>query len=249
MTPFDPPPQDLEPAPEPVPPRPNDPFWSYQDFFFFLALCFPALIISVGIIRGIALMIPMGKPFQSLLAQLLWYGLVFSALYALLRMRYRRPFWRSLGWKYPVRGAAASIFAGPVLAISLGMLGYFLRTPETPQTFQQMFQDRPTIIFFGIFVLILGPLCEELAFRGFLMPLLVRSLGAASGIIATGLMFGLLHAPEYEWHWQQVVLIATAGSVFGWVRYKTGSLAPAVFMHSTYNLTQFLAFILQSRTI
>jgi membrane protease YdiL (CAAX protease family) len=112
-----------------------------------------------------------------------------------------------------------------------------------------MLDNRPTLILFSIFVVILGPLCEELAFRGFLLPLFVRSLGAAAGIMVTGLLFGCLHAPEYSWSWRHVLLVSLAGSVFGWVRYKTGSAAASTYMHSTYNLTQFAAFVAQSRTI
>jgi CAAX protease family protein len=124
-----------------------------------------------------------------------------------------------------------------------------LRTPEISLPFQQMLDNRPTVLLFSIFVVILGPLCEELAFRGFLLPLFVRSLGAAAGIIVTGLLFGCLHAPEYSWSWRHVLLVSLAGCVFGWVRHQTGSTAAATYMHSTYNLTQFAAFVAQSRTI
>jgi membrane protease YdiL (CAAX protease family) len=112
-----------------------------------------------------------------------------------------------------------------------------------------MLDNRPTVLLFSIFVVILGPLCEELAFRGFLLPLFVRSLGAAAGVVVTGLLFGCLHAPEYSWSWRHVLLVSLAGCVFGWVRYQTRSTAAATYMHSTYNLTQFAAFVAQSRTI
>jgi membrane protease YdiL (CAAX protease family) len=247
MTPYSPEP----PAPQPPIPEtaPQSPFWNYQDLLFFLSLCFPSLLVAVLIVRVLSAVTPMGKPFQGLLAQLIWYSLIFGSLYALLRLRYGQPFWRSLGWRVPVIGAAASFFAGPLLAVLIGLLGSVLRTPEITLPFQEMLRGRPTILLFAVFVVILGPLCEELAFRGFLLPLLVRSFGAAAGIILTGFLFGSLHAPEYGWHWQHVVLISTAGSVFGWVRFKTGSTAAAAFMHSTYNLTQFAAFLAQNRTV
>ena len=60
-------------------------------------------------------------------------------------------------------------------------------------------------------------------------------------------MFGLLHLPEYEKSWKHGLLIATAGAIFGWVRYRTGSTAAATFMHSSYNLTQLAAFLAQTR--
>jgi membrane protease YdiL (CAAX protease family) len=108
-----------------------------------------------------------------------------------------------------------------------------------------MLENRPTLMLFAIFVVLLGPLCEELAFRGFLMPLLMRSLGPAAGIVGTGALFGCLHAPEYSWSWRHVLLITVAGSTFGWVRYRTGSTAASTFMHASYNLTQLAAFLAQ----
>ena len=243
----------MTPTDQPVPPptaAPPQPFWDYQDLGLFISLCFPSLLVTILLIRALSGVIPYGKPFQGLLAQLVWYVLVFGSLYALLRVRYRQPFWRSLGWKMiPFSTTAMCFVGGPFLAVAIGYLGYLLRTPEISLPFQQMLDNRPTLILFSVFVVILGPLCEELAFRGFLLPLFVRSLDAAGGIIVTGLLFGCLHAPEYSWSWRHVLLVAVAGSVFGWVRYITGSTAAAAYMHSTYNLAQFAAFVAQSRTI
>ena len=64
---------------------------------------------------------------------------------------------------------------------------------------------------------------EELAFRGFLMPLLIRSLGAAGGIVLTGVIFGSVHGYEYQWSWQYMLLISLVGCIFGWAKYKTQS--------------------------
>jgi hypothetical protein len=207
-------------------------------------------LITILLVRALSGVIPYGKPFQGLLAQLVWYALVFGALYALLHLRYRQPFWRSLGWNMiPFSTTAMCFVGGPFLAVAIGYFGYVLRTPEISLPFHQMLDNRPTLLLFSLFVVVLGPLCEELAFRGFLLPLFVRSLGAAGGIIVTGLLFGCLHAPEYSWSWRHVLLVAVAGSVFGWVRYVTGSTTAATYMHSTYNLTQFAAFLAQSRTL
>jgi len=224
------------------------PFWNYLDLAFFISLGFPALLISAFIVRGFAGALQLGKPFQGLLAQLIWYAFIFGALYGLLRLRYNEPFWRSLGWKIlPFPGSLLPFLAGPALAITLGIVGHILKAPQIKLPFEQMLVDRPTTIFFAVFVVILGPLCEELAFRGFLMPLLVRSLGAVPGILATSLLFGGVHAPEYAWSWQHVLLVSIAAMVFGWVRYRTGSTTASTVLHSTYNLTQFAFFMSQAR--
>ncbi|HYL39664.1 MAG TPA: type II CAAX endopeptidase family protein [Bryobacteraceae bacterium] len=224
------------------------PFWDYQDFLLFIAAAFPALLIAAFFVRVVSATAALGKPFQGLVAQLIWYALSFGALYLILRTRYGRPFWSSLGWKFPFRAMTRILFGGPLLAIAIGYLGYVLRTPDIQMPFRQMLANQPTLILFAIFVVILGPLCEELAFRGFLMPLLMRSFGPTVGIVVTGALFGCLHAPEYAWSWRHVLLITLAGSAFGWVRYRTGSTAASIFMHAAYNLTQLAAFLAQSGT-
>jgi membrane protease YdiL (CAAX protease family) len=238
------PPPEFPPAP---PPSETVPFWNYQDLVMFLAFALPSLVIAAFAVQALPFTRSYGKAFQGLLAQLIWYILVFGALYLMLRGRYHRPFWRSLGWQFPFHGMAITLFGGPLLAFGIGYLGYILRTPEVATPFRQMVANRPTFVLFGIFVIAIGPLCEELAFRGFLMPLLIRSFGVAAGILATGALFGALHAPEYAWSWRHVFLITAAGCAFGYVRYRSGSTAASTFMHSAYNLTQFAAFLGQGQ--
>jgi len=50
----------------------------------------------------------------------------------------------------------------------------------------------------GVFGVTIGPLCEELIFRGFLMPLLTRSFGALPAS-AAAVPFALMHGEEYAW--------------------------------------------------
>jgi len=249
MTPRDPLETPVFPAaPPPFSSEPRrSPFWDYQDLLVFFSLAFPSLFIAVYAVRAVAFFIPLSVPFRELMVQLIWYVLVFSVLYALLRWRYQQPFWRSLGWAPPFRFANLAFIAGPFVAIGIGYLGVVIRTPEIQIPFRQMLADRPTVILFSVFAVVIGPLCEELAFRGFLMPLLVRSAGPLVGVVLTGVLFGGLHAPEYEWSWKHVLLLSTAGIVFGWVRYRTGSTAAATFMHSSYNLTQLAALLAQGR--
>ena len=112
-----------------------------------------------------------------------------------------------------------------------------------------MFGSGGTIVLFGILAVVVGPVAEELAFRGFLMPLLIRSLGAAGGIVLTGIIFGSIHGYEYQWSWQYMLLISLAGCVFGWAKYKTQSTLASALMHCTFNLTQFAALLWRSRTL
>jgi membrane protease YdiL (CAAX protease family) len=103
------------------------------------------------------------------------------------------------------------------------------------------------ILLFGLFAIIIGPLFEEMIFRGFMQPLLTRDLGIPAGIILTAAIFGLLHAPEYSGAWQYVVLVGFAGACFGWVRVRGRSLIPSAIMHAGFNFIFFLAALFQNR--
>ncbi|HTW64180.1 MAG TPA: type II CAAX endopeptidase family protein [Bryobacteraceae bacterium] len=242
-------PPPLEPSPLlPEPPPPREPFWDYTDLLLFVFLLFASL--ALALVVGIILFSKLNPAFRLLLPQILWYVLAFSALKVLLLIRYGRPFWSSLGWRsIPIPAALGALFMGPVLAISVSLLGAALRTPPIELPFQQMLGAPGANVLLGILVVILGPAAEELAFRGFLMPLLIRSLGASAGIILTGFIFGSIHGYEYEWSWRYMLLISLVGCVLGWAKYRTKSTAASALMHSTFNLTQFAAFLWQSRAL
>jgi uncharacterized protein len=254
MTPLDPSsdPIGLTPIPDPQPPipSPRSPFFDYSDLFFFVGFALASIVIAVVLVRGARLLAPISTPVQLLLVQTVWYAILFGALAALFRVRYDRPFWRSLDFRpIPFASLTGAILAGPVLALLVGLLGSALRTPEINLPFEQMLGSRATTVFLGLVVVILGPIAEELAFRGFLMPLLIRSLGAAAGIVLTGIVFGSIHGYEYRWSWQYMLLISVVGCAFGWAKYKTQSTVTSAFMHATFNLTQFVAFLAQARSL
>jgi membrane protease YdiL (CAAX protease family) len=236
--------EDLTPAP---PPPSREPFWDYADLFLFVLLALTSLAVSVFAALAFS---KLGLSRRLLLAQILWYVLAFGALKALLLFRYQQPFWQSLGWR-PISFTAAvgAILAGPILVISIGLLQFVLRAPEIESPFEQMLGSPGSILLFGALAVIVGPVAEELAFRGFLMPLLIRSLGAAGGIILTGIIFGSAHGYEYQWSWQFMLLISVVGCVLGWAKYKTKSTFASALMHCAFNLTQFAALVWRSRTI
>jgi membrane protease YdiL (CAAX protease family) len=200
------------------------------------------------VVRLIAALVPEGEAVPAagvLAAQFVAYGLWFACLWALIRFRYDKPFWPSLAWVSPRGSLYGYLALGPVLAFSVGIAGAALQTPEIQMPMMDLLRDRLSLILLGVFAVTLGPLCEELAFRGFFLPLLARSLGPVTGIVITSAVFALLHGPQYGGSWRHVFLIALAGAAFGVVRLRSGSTLAATAMHATYNLTFFVAFLAQ----
>jgi membrane protease YdiL (CAAX protease family) len=241
----------LAPPPETVPPpQERYPYWTYLDFGMFVVLAIPSFLLSallVNVVFWIYTPAAHKKVIAVLALQFVGYAFWFLALYGILKMRYNRPFWRSLAWKKPAESWAWIASLGFVLALVVLALAALLRPPNIKMPIQELLSDRFSIILIAIFGTTLGPICEELAFRGFLLPLLIRSVGAFWGIILTALPFALLHGSEYAWSWQHLLLILVAGIAFGWMRYRSGSTAAAAVMHAMYNLTFFIGFFLQNR--
>ena len=244
-------PQLTTPAPAPAPPA-RDPFWGYQDLALFAALAVPNLLVAFTVVRGVYLVAGYeseSKAAPLLASQFLGYGLWFLSLYVLLKLRYDRPFWPALGWVRPRVGLWTSLMGGPALAVLVASLGVVLKTPEINMPIKDLLSDRFSILLVGIFATTLGPLCEELAFRGFLLPLVARSLGTVAGVLISALPFAILHGPQYSWSWRHILLITLAGVAFGTVRLWTRSTLAAALMHAGYNFAFFAAYVFQGKDL
>lgn len=235
-----------EPEVELAPPA-EYPFWGYDDLGMFLGAALPCMLVSIAVMAALPHVLPAGsgRALPLLLGQFTGYALWFASLYLILRVRYGQPFWSSLAWSSSKRGMAVCLMLGPAVALSMAILGVILRAPETPTPMNDLLRDRGSIFALGVFATTLGPLCEELAFRGFLLPLLSRSIGSLAAVVVAAMPFAILHGPQYSWSWVHVVLVGFAGCCFGLARVATGSTAAAVGMHATYNLTFFSAFLIQ----
>ncbi len=231
----------------PEAPAGAEPFWNYQDLLLLIGLALPSLLAAAGLVTlaGLALGGPVRSAATVLALQFTAYGLWFLCLFAVLKLRYGRPFWRSLGWVRPRVPLRRFLAGGVLLAFVIALLGALLRTPDIDMPIKQLLRDRASLALVGLFAVTLGPLCEELIFRGFLQPLLARTFGPAAAILATAVVFAAPHGPQYAWSWQHVLLITLAGAVFGWTRLRSGSTLAAAVMHAGYNLVFFAALAAQ----
>src|SRR5439155_9671023 len=93
----------------------------------------------------------------------------------------------------------------------------------------RMFDSAP--LWQVVLVICLAPaICEELAFRGFILSGL-RRLGHTWGAIAlASVFFGLAHGIL-----QQSLGAAVIGAVIGYIAVKSGSLLPGILYHGVHN--------------
>jgi hypothetical protein len=236
------PPPAASPAPRP-PKAGEDPVWSGWDVLLLAAL-------TLGILFIVQLLIVVAarhfshpqrswidvaqKPSLALLSEFLAYMVVALYMFLLVEGKYHTGFWRAIRWNWPGPGGFSLIGVG-VLMLGFDALGRFLPMPKTTP-FDQFF-ERPMDAYLTVaFAITLGPLMEELFFRGFLYPVLARRMGAVWGIVLTALPFGLMHYAQYR-SWSAVLIIVLVGVVLTAVRAVTKSVASSFLAHVGYNGT------------
>ncbi len=230
-------------------PADPDPFWNYEEVALFVGAIFPAFLVSALLVSTANTILPGvfgGEGMQTLTFQLLLYVLLLGVIHLMFWLRHDRPMWRSLGWTMQFRGAWLCIVLAPFLAFGIAFLGTLLNAPILLTPVETLFDGQASMVAIGLFAVLLGPLFEELIFRGFLFPLLRKTFGAVGGVLGAAIPFALLHGPQYEWHWQHLLLLTLAGSAFGAMRQWRGSTAASALLHASYNLTLFVGQILQS---
>ena len=79
-------------------------------------------------------------------------------------------------------------------------------------------------------VAIIGPIAEEVLFRGLMLGSLSKRCNKWLAIIATALIFGLVHG-----HPIAIIYASALGILMGWLYCKTGSLLATVIFHMIYN--------------
>ncbi len=117
-------------------------------------------------------------------------------------------------------------------------------------------------VLLGVGINLLPALGEELGWRGWLLPKLLR-LGTIPAILLSGVIWGLWHAPlillGYNYPtapgWLGVLsmtgMCVVVGGIFGWLRIRGGSVWPAAVAHAAFNASAgfFLVFAAEGAVI
>jgi uncharacterized protein len=234
-----------------LPPDPiqNDPAWNGWDIVRLIFLTIVALV--VGVLAVIAVVhfwvyphTPLADiariPLVAVAGQCVAYVLVLAYMWVLVARERRRPdVLNAIHWNWPSKILGYAM-AGFALSVGLQGIAHFLPIPKN-LPIDSFFRTPAEAWALGILSVTLAPLMEELFFRGFLYPVLARSLGLPGAVFLTSLAFALLHGGQLMFSWGPVLIIFLVGLVLTMVRAKKNSVAASLIIHMAYNGTIFVA--------
>ena len=236
----------LDAAVPPAPVPEKKPFWGYLDLALVLGLLFALVAVIMLVAAGFVLAVPSLRQDQGPLllpTQLAVYAAVYLSLGLVFRFRHSKPVLHSLGWCAARFNLLVVALGGILLAFAVSALATLAHTPKVPSPVENLMNSPILLSLFGVMAVTLAPFFEELFFRGFIQPLLTRSLGVIAGVLLTAAVFGSLHAPEYSFAWQYAVAVSLVGVVLGWVRVRSNSIIPCTVMHGAYNSVFVVALV------
>jgi membrane protease YdiL (CAAX protease family) len=91
-----------------------------------------------------------------------------------------------------------------------------------------------------------GPMAEELMFRGVLLSALLQRLPRATSIALCALLFGVVHLAGLDFQWYALPNLALLAAALCWLRLQSASLWPAILAHGVYNLFALVALFAQA---
>jgi membrane protease YdiL (CAAX protease family) len=239
---------ELDPLPQPVIPETDssieNPPWGGWDVLqiIFLTIASVAILLPlVGFIaqrllyRGVPFVQVVAYPLVTVVAQGLAYLLILVFMISIVKRLPHQSFWQAIRWNWP-QNWTTYLLAGVVLAVALQGIAHFLPMPkELPM--DRFFRTSGEAWVLSLFSVSFAPLLEELFFRGFLYPVLLRRVGIVIAVLTTAAAFSLIHAPQLGRAWGPVLVIFMVGLALTLARAITKSVAASVLMHIAYNGT------------
>lgn len=141
-----------------------------------------------------------------------------------------------LFYKNVLAGIIAYIFILPILIIvlllSVSLWNSFGFKPP-PQPVVDIFlqeKRKDIVIFFSIFVAILGPVIEEMFFRGFLYSAIKKHTGVFKAALISAVLFSLLHFNLFSFF-----PIIVLGLLMAYIYETTNSLISSITVHIIHN--------------
>ena len=220
----------------------------YFIFGFLLVLGFAAFGVKPADIQKLSA----SNGLSLVLSQFLLSLAMLGYLAAEMRYHFGLPFWRTIGWHPLSTGGrpraylyARYVMGGFLFSMVIQLASVAVGTKHK-LPIESLFQDRRTAILLMLMAVTIAPVVEETVFRGYIYPVIARRFGISPSIIVTGVLFGMLHAPQLWGGWGQIALLMVVGIFFTYVRSKTRTVVASYLLHVGYNTLPLLAYLIAS---
>ncbi len=139
---------------------------------------------------------------------------------------------------YGLLAGIGAVFLGGVLTQLLAQ-GHAVHQDVTVMSRQVSLGVRCML---ALLVVCVAPVVEETIFRGVLLSGLMRHMSTAWAALASALIFGIVHLPDFKLVWYPIPALVILGLVLAWLRLHSRSLWPAVIAHAGNNLMAVLGW-------
>ena len=148
-----------------------------------------------------------------------------------------------LAWARLARPVTTYVRIGVLLAIGSTLLAIAFYEPGRPNPMQELFARRESLWLLATFGILVAPLIEEIVFRGFLYGALEQRHNSKVALVASTVIFALLHGSQYGWELPPLGVLLAVGGALGIVRMHTGSTKASTIVHAAYNGLLFLFIV------
>ena len=184
----------------------------------------------VGLFVLMLILIPFGsfeedvffQPIPALLTGIVYYSSLLTFSYLLLRPKILN---RSFGWRIFLKIFALFIF----FFITIDALSTWIKFRSLSEPiFDNQLQQNPGIFFLS--VVLVGPILEELVFRGAIVSYLLAHSTRVSALLFSSFLFGMIH-----FSLDQIILASIAGIFLGYAYMKSKNIIVPIFFHVLNN--------------
>jgi len=142
---------------------------------------------------------------------------------------------------YPIAVLLGVAIEAPAIAIYELIQRHYPEAPGHESTLDMLTTaSTPKRVLAGLVIIALGPLLEEIFFRGALFKPLERKYESSRSIVIG--LCAVLFAGAH-WDFRAMIHLALVGLALGFLRQLSGSIVPSALLHGTYNAVTFYLLV------
>lgn len=142
----------------------------------------------------------------------------------------------ALAWRLPQTGWMTFTFVFFGMAVIAGQFeGINPLIPNLPTSF--FFAESAVIgnAVALVSIIVIAPITEEIFFRGFMLPAIVKRTGALAGTLIVSVLFAAVHFPQLRHNYAALVVIFGGSVLMSLARLGSRSTIYAIGLHALYN--------------